>query len=275
MTSTVIPRGLATAELLTGGNQTTLGGGQAISRSTHGRTLPRPTTVPPCASIATACKSQAKRAPATSTHPLGRFRIGGNSIWPTEFFNGLVDEVRIYNRALTAAEIQTDMNTSIGGGTPPPDTTPPPSRLPAAAGATVSSSVTLAADANDNVTVAGVQFRVDGVNVGSEDTAARCPSPTAQRDFRISQRPTTLVRVYQARDRMPAAVTIRVQVMAGNVVAVERTDTLAADAFAATRAADYVVDLPLEQLSQGPHLLTLEAVAGRHAVKRHLRFTVH
>jgi len=29
------------------------------------------------------------------------------------YFNGLIDEVRIYNRALTASEIQTDMNTPI------------------------------------------------------------------------------------------------------------------------------------------------------------------
>jgi hypothetical protein len=38
--------------------------------------------------------------------------IGGNAVWG-EYFNGLIDEVRLYNRALSAAEIQTDMNTSI------------------------------------------------------------------------------------------------------------------------------------------------------------------
>jgi hypothetical protein len=42
----------------------------------------------------------------------GVLRIGGNSIWD-EFFQGAIDEVRIYNRALTPAEIQTDMNTPI------------------------------------------------------------------------------------------------------------------------------------------------------------------
>jgi Concanavalin A-like lectin/glucanases superfamily/Bacterial Ig domain/Cadherin-like domain len=47
---------------------------------------------------------------ATSTGPL---RIGGNSMWG-EFFQGRIDEVRIYNRALTQAEIQSDMNTPIG-----------------------------------------------------------------------------------------------------------------------------------------------------------------
>jgi uncharacterized protein YjdB len=44
-----------------------------------------------------------------STSPL---RIGGDSIWG-EYFNGVIDEVRVYNRALSAAEIQTDMNTPI------------------------------------------------------------------------------------------------------------------------------------------------------------------
>ena len=43
----------------------------------------------------------------TSTSPL---RIGGNSAWG-EYFAGRIDEVRVYNRALTAAEIQTDMTT--------------------------------------------------------------------------------------------------------------------------------------------------------------------
>jgi hypothetical protein len=56
----------------------------------------------------------------TSASPL---RIGGNLVWG-EYFDGIIDEMRIYNRALTATEIQTDMNTAVGGG-PLPDTTPP------------------------------------------------------------------------------------------------------------------------------------------------------
>jgi hypothetical protein len=39
-------------------------------------------------------------------------RIGGNAVWG-EYFAGSIDEVRIYNRALTAAQITTDMNTPI------------------------------------------------------------------------------------------------------------------------------------------------------------------
>ena len=45
----------------------------------------------------------------TTTNPLW---IGGNQPYG-EYFNGLIDETRIYNRALTAGEIQTDMNTPL------------------------------------------------------------------------------------------------------------------------------------------------------------------
>ena len=43
-----------------------------------------------------------------ATVSTGMLRIGGNSIWG-EYFQGVIDEVRIYNRALMASEIQTDM----------------------------------------------------------------------------------------------------------------------------------------------------------------------
>jgi hypothetical protein len=43
----------------------------------------------------------------------GALRIGGNTVWG-EYFGGLIDEVRIYNRALSAAEIATDRDTPVG-----------------------------------------------------------------------------------------------------------------------------------------------------------------
>jgi Concanavalin A-like lectin/glucanases superfamily/Fibronectin type III domain len=43
----------------------------------------------------------------------GALRLGGNSVWG-EYFKGRIDEVRVYNRGLTAGEIQTDMNTPVG-----------------------------------------------------------------------------------------------------------------------------------------------------------------
>jgi hypothetical protein len=45
----------------------------------------------------------------------GVLRIGGNSIWSDEWFSGLIDEARLYNRALTAAEIQADMTKPVSG----------------------------------------------------------------------------------------------------------------------------------------------------------------
>lgn len=53
------------------------------------------------------------------------------------------------------------------------DTTPPTVSITApASGVTANGTITLSASASDNVAVAGVQFRVDGVNVGAEDVTA-------------------------------------------------------------------------------------------------------
>ena len=83
-----------------------------------------------------------------STGPL---RIGGNAIWD-EFFSGLLDDVRLYNRALSATEVQADMATPVGP--PPPIDTQAPS-APGALGATGGlSSVALSWTAStDNVGV--------------------------------------------------------------------------------------------------------------------------
>src|SRR6185436_13502852 len=114
-----------------------------------------------------ASKAQTGGIPA-STGPL---RIGGNSIW-SEWFRGLIDEVRVYARALTAGEIQADMATPIGATAPPSDRTPPTVSLTAPPAGPVSGTVNVTATANDDVGVAGVQFRLDGAAIGSEDTAA-------------------------------------------------------------------------------------------------------
>jgi hypothetical protein len=42
------------------------------------------------------------------TPSTGVLRIGGNSVWG-EWYRGLIDDVRIYNKALTASQIQADM----------------------------------------------------------------------------------------------------------------------------------------------------------------------
>jgi hypothetical protein len=45
-----------------------------------------------------------------STGPL---KLGGNAIW-SEWFAGQIDDVRVYRRVLSAAEIQSDMATPVG-----------------------------------------------------------------------------------------------------------------------------------------------------------------
>lgn len=58
------------------------------------------------------------------------------------------------------------------GSTPPPDITPPAVSLTfPPSGSTVSGTFTIAADASDEVGVAGVQFRLDGTDLGAEDTS--------------------------------------------------------------------------------------------------------
>ena len=51
-----------------------------------------------------------------SSKPL---RIGSSVVWG-EFYNGLIDDIRIYNRTLSQAEIQTDMNTPVADNSADP-----------------------------------------------------------------------------------------------------------------------------------------------------------
>jgi glucose/arabinose dehydrogenase len=111
------------------------------------------------------------------TASTGALRIGGNSVWG-EWFSGLIDDVRIYDRALAPAEVQSDMSTPVAPAGPPPDPAPPDTTPPTvsisapAAGTTVGGSVAVTADAADDRSVAGVQFKLDGANLGAEDTSA-------------------------------------------------------------------------------------------------------
>jgi glucose/arabinose dehydrogenase len=94
-------------------------------------------------------------------------RIGGSPALGTQYFAGLIDEVRIYNKALTAAEIQSDMITPIA-----PDVTNPTVNITAPAAGTVSGTVNVNANASDNISVVGVQFLLNGANLGTEDLTA-------------------------------------------------------------------------------------------------------
>ena len=88
---------------------------------------------------------------ATSNNPL---QIGGDSIYG-QFFAGLIDEVRVYNVALTAAQIQTDQAAAVNPPGPP-DTTPPSQPGTLSAAAVSSGEVDLSWGAStDNIGVTG------------------------------------------------------------------------------------------------------------------------
>ena len=102
----------------------------------------------------------------------GPLTIGGNGVWG-EWFQGLIDEVRVYRDVLNQSEIQTDMAAPVVGGTQPADTQAPSVSVTSpSGGSTVSGTVELRANASDDRGVSGVQFRVDGANVGAQDTSS-------------------------------------------------------------------------------------------------------
>jgi glucose/arabinose dehydrogenase len=109
-----------------------------------------------------ASKVQTGNIPTSS----GVLRIGGNSIW-TEYFVGLIDEVRIYGRALSAGEIQTDMTTPVGrpgsGDTKPPSA---PAGLTQTGATTTSATVSWTAS-TDDVGVTGYGLYSAGSPAGS------------------------------------------------------------------------------------------------------------
>jgi glucose/arabinose dehydrogenase/chitodextrinase len=91
---------------------------------------------------------------STSSNPL---TIGGDPIYG-QYFAGRIDEVRVYSSALSAAQIQADMNAAIGGGSG--DTQPPTAPTNMTATAAGSGQINLAwTAATDNVGVTG--YRVE------------------------------------------------------------------------------------------------------------------
>ena len=73
---------------------------------------------------------------------------------PAQFFNGTLDDVRLYNRAQSQSEVQTDMNTALS--TPVFDPTAPTVSITSPPNdAIVSGNRTITADAADDVGVAG------------------------------------------------------------------------------------------------------------------------
>jgi WD40 repeat protein/fibronectin type 3 domain-containing protein len=129
---------------------------------------------------------------AATASPL---RIGGNAVWG-EYFAGLIDEVRIYNRVLSAAEIQADSTTPIGTSGPGSDTTAPtvPGGLSATAASSSQINLTWTAS-TDNVGVAGYRVeRCQGAGC-SNFTQVATPTATSYNDTGLTANTTYQYRV--------------------------------------------------------------------------------
>ena len=93
--------------------------------------------------------------------------IGGAIIW--ELGGGYRANMPSGQRDLLLQAVKK----ALGGTVSSADVTPPTISLTGPTnGATVSSTIALSANATDNVGVAGVQFKIDGANLGSEDLAS-------------------------------------------------------------------------------------------------------
>ena len=99
----------------------------------------------------------------------GPLRIGGDSIW-NEWFNGRIDDLRVYNRALSASEVKADVSTPISGTAPAGDTAAPsmPSGLTVTASTQTSLTVKWSAS-TDNAGVAGYTLYRNGTSTGYDD----------------------------------------------------------------------------------------------------------
>src|SRR5262249_41314476 len=100
----------------------------------------------------------------------GPLEIGGYGRWARQF-KGRIDEVRIYRRALSAAEIAIDRNKPVVAGALP-DTTPPVVTLTSPSAGAASGLLSLDATASDAGGLVTVQFFVDGQPVSDPSEVA-------------------------------------------------------------------------------------------------------
>jgi chitodextrinase len=103
------------------------------------------------------------------TTSLSALRIGGNAVWD-EWFDGAIDEVRVYRRALSAGEVARDMKSPIKLAV---DSAPPSApTLFAATGATATSISVAWSPATDDTGVAGYGLYKGGTLNGTTGSAS-------------------------------------------------------------------------------------------------------
>ena len=96
----------------------------------------------------------------------------GQTVWKTQLFGNWPLTFGAPSSAGSSAINSIYVTYIPTVGTPSQDTTPPTISVSAPSTATVGTPTTLSATASDNVAVAGVQFKVNGANVGTEDTTS-------------------------------------------------------------------------------------------------------
>ena len=154
--------GLPVGQVNIGGEQNATGSALALNAWTHLATTFDGTTLRLYKNGVLAGSRAVSGAIPTST---GQLRIGGNSVW-SEWFAGQIDDVRVYNRALSAAELQTDMNTPVAAVTV--DSQPPSAPTGLRVSGRTETTVTLAVDpSTDNVGVAGYGYYRGGTLLGT------------------------------------------------------------------------------------------------------------
>jgi VWFA-related protein len=99
--------------------------------------------------------------------------------------------------------------------------------------------------------------------------------PTARREFARASRASVFLRVYQRSNDAPQPVSMTAQIQdpSGRVLMKDAV-ALEAAQFASDHAADYRIALPVERLTAGEYLLSIEAAQGEHIASRAVRFAV-
>jgi VWFA-related protein len=141
----------------------------------------------------------------------------------------------------------------------------------------VYTSVTVPNFAREPLALSGifVERSSTGAAIPEELASALPVRPTAARTFSATDKVTIAARVYQRRARTLRPVRVGIRIIdQTDRIEVASDSVLEAASFGQSRASDVRFALPLEQLTAGEHLLTLDVSAGGKVEHRTLRFSV-
>jgi VWFA-related protein len=128
----------------------------------------------------------------------------------------------------------------------------------------------------DPISMSGLALSMTPAMTAAPKDAFKDIAPlfTAHRSFGVENQVSVLARIYQGGKAAPASVRMAARVMDVRDRRVySRSESIAADQFK-SRAADYVVDIPLVTLDPGEYLLAVEATLPNGKIaRRDLRFT--